>query len=340
MGARFAIIVPMDLKQKMVKAGLWLGILAVFLPGCGSSGKAIRESEVLVEDVQEAAQPEPKKNPFSDLSVPTQVNKIGDTYFIVDCYHNEVIYHENMEDPLSEWEVMTDEMDKGHTIAGDGEVFLIDDTENERIMVFEEAQGRYVFSQQFTGIGGRPHYIVYHEPTESFYCWCSTGGRMLVLKREKDSHRVALMEERVIPELEGIYVRSFTILGDEVYFVSGPSSVIRARLADLKILERIPVPEEMAGMVQLTRIGEYYYITISTDAAWNQDAATMIRCRDLSGLMKGEYEDVYSNFIGGGTPYYITQIGEEYYLTEHRIPGHSIWRFTEEDGEIRAETVY
>ena len=83
----------------------------------------------------------------------------------------------------------------------------------------------------------------------------------------------------------------------------------------------------MAGMIQLTRIEDYYYITVSTDITGNQDYATMIRVKDLKDLSSGNYEDVYNNFIGGGTPYYITSIDNTWYLTEHRLPGHSIWSF-------------
>ena len=56
--------------------------------------------------------------------------------------------------------------------------------------------------------------------------------------------------------------------------------------------------------------------------------------KDLSDLAKGKYEDVYSNFIGGGTPYYITQIEDTWYLTEHRLPGYSVWSFQVVDNQI------
>ena len=113
---------------------------------------------------------------------------------------------------------------------------------------------------------------------------------------------MALKDVRSIEKLNGIYVRSFTIMGDEIYFVSGNSTIIRARLKDLKILEEYPVPPEIAGMVQLTKIQDYFYITVSTDADFNQDYATFIRTKDLHSLAGGDYEDIYSYFIGGGTP--------------------------------------
>lgn len=35
-----------------------------------------------------------------------------------------------------------------------------------------------------------------------------------------------------------------------------------------------------------------------------------------------------------GPPYYITSFDGHFYLTEHRIPGHSVWQFDVEENEI------
>ncbi len=111
-------------------------------------------------------------------------------------------------------------------------------------------------------------------------------------------------------------------------------AIIEADLYSFKIKKEYPVPAQMTGMIQLTRIEDYFYITISTDITGSQDYATMIRVKDLDDLSSGNYEDVYNNFIGGGTPYYITQIDQIWYLTEHRLPGHSIWSFQVVDNKI------
>ena len=95
----------------------------------------------------------------------------------------------------------------------------------------------------------------------------------------------------------------------------------------LKILERFPVPAEISGMIQLTHIQDWFYITVSTDLTGNQDYATILRVQDLNDLSSGIWEDIYDNFAGGGTPYYISSFDGHYYLTEHRIPGHSVWQF-------------
>lgn len=155
-------------------------------------------------------------NPYFDLSVPTYITKLQDTYFLVDCYHDEIIYSDSLDRELNEWEVMTDEINRGHTIASDGVVYLTDDTENNRILVFEKEDGRFIHTQTFSDIGIRPHYIVYDETSGYFYALSSMTGELYVFSREKNSTRMGLKEVRSIEKLNGVYVRSFTIIGKEI----------------------------------------------------------------------------------------------------------------------------
>ena len=320
-------------------------IFAILLVGCNNSytpkeGNYIEASTPVTDDGSTFNEDGTQVlNPEYGLSVPTWITKYGDYYFIVDCYHNRVIYSKSLESPLNEWRVMTDDINMGHTVASDGQVYLVDDTENNRVLIFEEdtdPNGETVFknTQEFTGIGTRPHYIIYDEETDTVYVWSSMTGEMYLFRRDKDSKQVYLTEKLEVPELNGFYVRSFTIMDDKIYFVSGNLNIIEASLKDFSIINRYPVPNEIAGMVQLTKIEDYYYITVSTDANASQDAATLIRTKSLESLATGDYEDVYDNFIGGGTPYAITKIDDHYYLCEHRLPGHSIWQFDVKDNEI------
>jgi len=307
----------------------------VMLNGCGKKDVHLKDARLLVTDIEAAARDsEVDTNPNQFLSVPTQVNKIDGYYFIVDCYNNQVIYSEDINEPLYSWKVMTKDMNMGHTIASDGVVYLIDDTENNRILVFEKYDGKFIETQLLEDIGRRPHYIIYNEENETFYAWSSLTGEMYLIKRDKESNLTYVSEILKIDELNGVYVRSFTIVGKDIYFVSGNSNIIKARLKDFKIKERYPVAASMAGMVQLTALEDGFIITISTDANGDQSYATVIKVKSLDDLFAGDYEDIYSNFIGGGTPYYITYIDGLYYLTEHRLPGHSVWSFKYSEGQI------
>ena len=289
-----------------------------------------------------AASYEPIKNFDKELSVPTYVTKVDDTYFIVDCYHNRIIYSKEMGIPLDQWYIMSSDMTQPHTLASDGTVYIADDTENNRILVFEKFGDKFVNTQSLYNVGTRPHYTVYDKATDTFYVWSSVTGELYCFRHTANSTRIYLTEVKKIQDLDGIYVRSFSIMDGDIYFVSGVSpagtaaKIYRCGLEDLSIKETYDVPDSLAGMAQITKIKDYYYITTSTDLTGNQDSATIIKTKDLSLLSKGTYEDIYSTyFVGGGTPYYISEADGSYYLTEHRLKGHSVWNFeTDNKGNI------
>ena len=289
-----------------------------------------------------AATYEPMQNFDSELSVPTYVTKVDDTYFIVDCYHNRIIYSTEMGIPLNQWHIMSSNLTQPHTLASDGKVYIADDTENNRILVFEKFDGKFINTQSLYNVGSRPHYTVYDKQTDTFYVWSSVTGELYCFRHPADSSRIYLTEIKKIPELDGIYVRSFSIIDGDIFFVSGVSQsgqapkIYRCSLQDLSIKESVDIPKQIAGMAQITAIGDYYYITVSTDLSGDQNAATIIRTGDLHELSSGNYEDIYSDyFIGGGTPYYISEVDGTYYLTEHRLKGHGVWNFTcDEHGNI------
>lgn len=273
-------------------------------------------------------------NPYDRLKVPTQIAKIGDMYFIVDCYHDQVLYSNSLDKELKKWKIATHAVKQPHTIASDGTVYLIDDTENNRIVVLEKEDGKFRHTQTLPDIGNRPHYIVYDEPTRSFFAWSSLTGEMYIIKRQQRTNRVYLSEVWSIPELAGYYIRSFTIMGDEIYFPSGNNSyIICADKDTLAVKTRYMVTEQLAGMVQIMRCGSYFYFTVSTDKNYNQSYATLGRTADLSMLQYGIYEDFYEQLGQAGTPYYITAFNGSYYMTNHRTePG--IWQLRMSDTGI------
>lgn len=288
-------------------------------------------------------------NVYPSLSVPTDITYIDGNYFIVDCYHSQIIYHDNLSDPLTSWSVLTDNATSGyslgHTIVSDGSVMLADDTENNRVLVFEKTDDGYALTQTFDEIGNKPHYIVYNENTDAFYCWSSYSGEMYIFRHKEDDTRMYLTNVVTIERLADTYVRSFTIDGDDLYFVSGlpadGSSTFSPQILkyDLKTFTRKDswdVPSQIAGMVQLEHIGSLFYITVSTDLYGSQDAATMICASSIDDISTGNYETVYDTFFeGGGTPYYMGIAEGTWYLTEHRLTDHAIWSFTtDENGAI------
>ena len=283
----------------------------------------------------------PLKNYDNKLSVPTYVTRIDDTWFIVDCYHNRVIYSDSIDKPLDEWYIMSSDATRPHTIASDGKVYMIDDTDNHRVLIYEKIDGKFIHTQSFYDIGTRPHYTIYDETTDTFYVWSSMTGELFCFRTDPSTNRVYLTDKKQIESLNGIYVRSFSIIDGDIYIVSGVSdkgaeaTVLCCDLSTFEVENTYSVPDELAGMVQITKIQDYYYISTSTDKAGNQDVATIVRTKSLDELSSGNYEDIYSTyFLGGGTPYYMSCVDDTYFLTEHRLTDHSVWSFKVEDNEI------
>ncbi len=293
-----------------------------------------------------------QKNTYDVLNVATYITRIDGMYFIADCYHDQIIYHDNIVDPLNQWNVLTNEVHYAHTIASDGTLFVVDDTENNRLMVFQKMAEGYVHTQTLENIGMRPHYVQYDAKNHVFMAWSSITGEMYLVKRAEVPEQngvYPLYVDKVlkIDELYGVYVRSFTILEDGIYFISGHNNqkiikaVINPAGDGFDIIAEYSVADELAGMVQLTKIGDLYYLTISTDDQENQDFATIIRTDSLEKLAGGGYEDVYDQFgVSGGTPYYITEIEGRYYMAHHRTAENIIAFDVSDDRIENVEVIY
>lgn len=282
------------------------------------------------------------KNIYDTLNVATYLTKIGDTYYIADCYHNQIIYSTNLIAPLLEWNVLTSDVHYAHTIASDGRTLIIDDTENNRVVSFVNTEQGYYQAEILENIGMKPHFTYYDERRDYFMVWSSITGEMYYLGYNNAGTGLEIKHISKIDELFGVYVRSFTVIEDSIYFVSGHNNqkIIKVNadaLAEgvVEIEETYAVTPEIAGMVQLVKIQDYYYISVSTDHQENQDFATWIRTQDLKSLSSGEYEDIYETLgIGKGTPYYITEIDGRYYMAHHRTT-ENIVAFDVIDNEIR-----
>lgn len=263
-----------------------------------------------------------ERNSYYGLLVPTQLTKIGDTFYLVDSYHNQILHSTAYGVLSSSWQVMAKNLSQPHSIAGDGVVYLVTDTENHRVVSYIKNPDGFTELQVFDHIGVRPHYIVYDEPTGLFYAWSSMTGEMYLFRRKPDSVEVYLEKIMQIPELYGKYVRSFTIEGNQIYFPCvHSSSIVVADKKTFRIKNIYPVPENIAGMVQLTKIQNYYYLTVSTDINFNQKAATIVRARTLQDFGTGNYESVNKYFGGDGAPYYISAADGSYFTVVIRTTG-------------------
>lgn len=266
-------------------------------------------------------------NGYSSLLMPTQVTKVNNTYFILDCYHNQVIYSDNIGAPIKQWKLMTNNVYNPHALASDGEIYLVVDTENHRVLSYEKTTDRFNELQQFKNIGIRPHYAVYDAPTATFYVWSSLTGEMYLFRRLPGSKSLYLAQVKCVPQLNGVYVRSFTISGNDIFLPAVEyQSILQIDKETFAIKASYPVPENIAGMVQLSVIGNYFYLTVSSDLSYHRENATILRTKDLSLLQYGQYEDLKHLFGNNGTPYYLSHFDGSYYLIHEDAPP-NIYKF-------------
>lgn len=277
-------------------------------------------------------------NPNDVLCVPTQMTKIGEDYFLVDCYHNTILTSRDVNAPLPSWKVLTDQINMGHTIAGDGTVYLADDTENNRVLVFVKDGDGFFLVQTIENVGVRPHYIRYLKDLKQFWCLSSLTGEIYIFEtvptKGGSQASVKLREVRRFDFLDGIYVRTFTPLDDRVYLPAG-DGMIYCMDYDFTIAECIGLPPELGGPTQLAGIGDKYYMTVSTDIFGTPSFANLVCADSLSDFGKGNYTSLREKFCEDGTPYLITAVDDGYYLALHSdIASHCMWSFGEENGEL------
>ena len=134
------------------------------------------------------------KNTYDTLNVATYITKVEDTYFIADCYHNQIIYNQNLTDPLQSV-ACTDK--RSPLCAYDrfrtGVMLLADDTENNRLLAFQRTDDGYVHTQTLENIGMRPHYVQYDAKNQVFMAWSSITGEMYLIKRQSTQMRVGFI---------------------------------------------------------------------------------------------------------------------------------------------------
>ncbi|MEC1639156.1 hypothetical protein P9E76_11895 [Schinkia azotoformans] len=260
------------------------------------------------------------------LYTPTYLTKIDNNYFIVDCWHHRVIFSDKVSLPIEEWDELDDNLGGPHSIATDGDILVVDNTGFNKVNVYLRTEnGKYTLTQESDGIGTRPHRIIYSPEKNGFYVLGSVSTDIYFFKNING--KLQLIFTKKLEFLKGAYTRSFHIIGDKMFFVSGASkiSVVNYKDDSFNVITQYDVPEELSGMNDIIKIDDYYYITATPQK--------FIRTKDLNSLKEGLYEDLFDKYNLKGTPYYFEVIGEYIYLPEITEYS-SILRFKIKNNEI------
>lgn len=248
------------------------------------------------------------------LYTPTLVTKLGNDYFLVDCWHNRILYSQTLDHPLSEWQTLAEDIRGGHTISSDGSLYLVDDTEHGSLRTFMKKEGGFQELQRIVAKGTRPHFTAYCPEKQCFLALLSSGNHLLRLQKQANGH-LAITEDFQVPGAENEYIRSFTFIDGYIYLVSGGGFIRKVVYRqNFRLVENIPIPPEFAGMNGLTKLGNFFYLTTYTRDG--KIAPRFVRTRDLRGISRGDYEDLYKTFGFKGVPYFISSFDGRHYVTE------------------------
>lgn len=248
------------------------------------------------------------------LYSPTFITKYDDQYFIVDCWHHRVIYHDNLVDPIKEWDTMSGNFSNPHSIASDGEVFLVEDTKNDSVKVLRRRGTSFVETQTIGNIGSQPNKIVYDAKNKRFYGIAASSQEVFVFK---NTGKEVITEKVVkLDYLEAAYIRTISLIDEKIYFVSGPGKIIVANVDDLSfdLISEYKVPFTLQGMNDIVKIGSYFYLSVYQNGA-GDIAPRLVRVQDLNEL-ENKYEDIYDLLQLKGVPYNFSIIDNRVYLTE------------------------
>lgn len=249
--------------------------------------------------------------------VPTQVYSVNGEFFIADAYNQQILYTDNYRNAPSYWNLMGENLYRPHAVASDGTIYMVVDTDNNRVVTYAKNDQGFQVVECFENVGVRPHYVEYDAATKQFYVWSSMTGTMYIYKRSGSGLNVKLRKTAYIKDLDGCYTRSFTIDGNKIYLPSmGRNAIYVVNKSNFKVQAIYPVSEELGGMVQVRHEQNYYYLVTSSDAAGDQSKATFVRSTSLAGFVEGSYENVQDLFPSmDGIPYYITHLEDGHYYT-------------------------
>jgi hypothetical protein len=242
------------------------------------------------------------------LYLPTFMGKFGGDYFIVDCYNNRVLFSPDKTLPLSGWRVLDDDLSWPHSIASDGEYFVVDNTQAHEVRVYRRDTDGYELHQVIKDVGRRPHRTLYDRDTDAFYVLAAESREMVKLQVRGDG--IAVTYKKPLPFLEGTYARSFTLIDDEMYFVSGPGAitVVDYRSDSYRVINRFPVPPELASANDLHFTDGVYLLSATKNK--------LVRCVSLDALSDNGCESVYEALKLKGNPYFFSVFDGRTHLSD------------------------
>lgn len=248
-----------------------------------------------------------KDNIKSRLFTPTCMESINGKYMIVDCWHDRIIYAEQLVG-IKEWEVLDDNLRFPHSICYGSGIYVTENTESGSLCFYRETQNGLCKIDELFHVGERPHRVLYDEARKVF--WGLAGDSQELFGIKLINGTAELFYRHKIKEVPPIYMRGMRLIEDSLYIVCGAGACIIKLVCsgdDFTVQKIYPAPDACYGMNDIIFIGGYFYISVYQDNRGDIRPA-LIKIKDLDYFAAGEYENIYYKLQMKGVPYYFSWI--------------------------------
>jgi hypothetical protein len=265
----------------------------------------------------------------SRLYTPTLLTQHDGRYFIVDCWHGRVLWSDSLDLPIAQWRTLDESLHGPHSIVGSGQYLFVEDTEAGAVRIYRKTpDSSYVSESVITNLGNRPHRLQIDEKRKQLVALAGNSQELFFIETRPP---FAVKERVELPFLEHAYTRSFSIYGDEIFFVSGPGRITIADLTKRPLTEvrSYSVPKGFESMNDLFHSGTYWYLT-----ATPQRILRVKYLEDLATFVPSGADTFYKALGLRGTPYYLQRIGDSIIIPEI-TEWSGFTSFREQGAEIR-----
>lgn len=317
--------------------------LLVKIPDSESKAVLLKEAEDKITQVEQKIQ--------GRLCTPTVMEKIGEYYMIVDCWHSRVLYARELCD-IKDWNVLDADLQHPHSICQGKGIYAVENTEDGSLCFYKEKES-FVKIDQFPA-GKRPHRLLYDEKREMFWALAGESQEIYGIKCPEEGPaeggrrpegtyrtdgRMELCFQQKIKELQSTYVRSMSIIGDRFYIVSGPGYILELSFTDDKFLveNTYTVPEEYFSMNDITYFHGYFWISVYQNSE-RKDNPALLRLPSLKDFGTGNCVNLYDTLGMKGIPYFFSWVDGKLCIPE--IDTYSrIVLYDADNGELKVNKV-
>lgn len=232
------------------------------------------------------------------LYTPTYVQKLGAHYFCVDCWHHCLRATDDVMKPIQQWRVVDAGLSGPHSIATDGAILVVDDTDHGAVRTYHASTLEHIQTISLGPASDRPHRVVYDVATAAFYVIKSEVRRIVKLMRSGSTLTIE-HESGVLPGVGG-YTRSIRIYDGKLYCASEPGRIhelaFDGSVAGYAHLATYNLPAGMGSPNDMFRASDgSWYVSATRNAA--------IAGVSLAAIHGGAHTDIRSAWGMIGTPY-------------------------------------